>query len=98
MRRALTFFLHKQDMIGEKKIDLCIKLPRKCKDLTNEQLHGQAMGEPSSVHALIIKLFICDVSEACVFHVVECAAHICSIGFFPCLGRERELSRVTLEE
>lgn len=24
MRRAMTFFLHKQDMIGEKKIDLCI--------------------------------------------------------------------------
>lgn len=50
------------------------------------------------MRALIIKLCV-RVGEACVFHVVEsAAARICSIGFFPCLGRERELSRVTLEE
>lgn len=56
------------------------------------------MGEPSFVHALNIKLFV-RVGEACVFYVVESTAmRVCSIGFFPCLGEKRELSRVTLEE
>ena len=43
------------------------------------------------MRALIIKPFV-HVCEARVFYVVELtAAHICSIGFFPYLGKKENI-------